>query len=186
MEEKDKKEPEVDTDPGDDYRDEVVYEDHLENTGADYKKKTEQLKSKIKELEEKASSYLDSWQRDKAEFINVRKRDEQAQGEFLKFANEKLILDIIPVLDNFDIALSHADGEVKKGIETIINQLTTVLEKNGVKKFSPLGEDFDPSRAQAIATMPGDDGKVVEVIQSGYSLNDRVIRPAMVKVGQNS
>ena len=175
-----KKEPEVDTDPGDD----VVYEDHVENTSADYKKKTDQLKTKIKELEEKASSYLDSWQRDKAEFINIRKRDEQAQGEFLKFANEKLILDIIPVLDNFDIALAHADGEVKKGIETIINQLSSVLEKNGVKKFSPLGEDFDPARAQAIAIVPGDEGKVMEVIQSGYELNGKVMRPAMVKVGE--
>jgi molecular chaperone GrpE len=174
------KEPEVDTDPGDD----VVYEDHVENTGADYKKKTDQLKVKIKELEEKASSYLDSWQRDKAEFINIRKRDEQAQGEFLKFANEKLILDIIPVLDNFDISLNHADGEVKKGIETIINQLTSVLEKNGVKKFSPLGEDFDPARAQAIATVAGDEGKVMEVMQSGYELNGKIIRPAMVKVGE--
>ncbi len=178
------KEPEVDTDRGDDYMDDVVFEDNTENTGADYQKKTDQLKAKIKELEEKAASYLDSWQRDKAEFINIRKRDESAQTEFVKFANEKLILDILPMMDNFDIALDHAEGEVKKGIEQIRNQLMSVLEKNGVKKFSPLGEDFDASKAHAVATVPGDDGKVVEVLQPGYTLNDRVIRPAMVRVGE--
>jgi molecular chaperone GrpE len=203
-----KKEPEVDTDPGDDpvvdfgiaqsassknntkihygdeYQDDVVFEDMTENLGGDYKKKTDQLKAKIKELEEKANNYLESWQRDKAEFINIRKRDEQAQKEFLKFANEKLIMDIIPVLDTFDIALSHAEGEVKKGIEGIISQLNGVLEKNGVTKFSPLGEQFDPIRAQAVATAPGEEGKVLDVMQSGYELGGRIIRPAIVTVGE--
>jgi len=174
------KEPEIDTDPGD----EVVYEDNTEVTHADHKKKTDQLKAKLKEAEEKAAKYLDSWQRDKAEFINVRKRDEAAQKEFLKFANEKLILDIIPILDNFDIALSHAESEVKKGIESIVSQLMSTLEKNGVKKFSPLGEIFDPSHAQAIATVSGDHGKIVEVVQAGYELNGKTIRPAIVKVGE--
>jgi molecular chaperone GrpE len=179
-----KKEPEVDTDPGDEAFDDVVFEDMTENLGGDYKKKTDQLKAKIKELEEKANNYLESWQRDKAEFINIRKRDEQAQKEFLKFANEKLIMDIIPVLDTFDIALSHAEGEVKKGIEGIISQLNGVLEKNGVTKFSPLGEQFDPVRAQAVATAPGEEGKVLDVMQSGYELGGRIIRPAIVTVGE--
>ena len=180
---KDDKEPEIDTDPGDGDVDDVVFEDHVENTGADYKKKVTQLKDQIKEAQEKAAQYLESWQRDKAEFINIRKRDETAQREFLKFANEKLIGDIIPILDSFDMALSHADGELKKGIEGIMNQLGSVLEKNGVKKFSPLGEEFDPSRGQAIAMVPGEENKVVEVIQAGYELSGKVIRPAMVKVG---
>ncbi len=182
MNEHEEKDIEVDTDPGDD----VVFEDMTENLGGDYKKKTDQLKLRIKELEEKAAQYLESWQRDKAEFINIRKRDEQAQSQFLKFANEKLILDIVPILDTFDLALAHADGEVKKGIEGIVSQLVSVLEKNGVKKFSPLGEVFDPSRAEAIATVAGEDGRVMEVIQSGYELNSKVIRPAMVKVGEVS
>jgi molecular chaperone GrpE len=177
-------EPEIDTDPGDGDVDDVVFEDHVENTGADYTKKVAKLKGELKEAQEKAAQYLESWQRDKAEFINIRKRDEAAQSVFVKFANEKLILDIIPILDSFDMALVHADGELKKGIEGIMNQLGSVLEKNGVKKFSPMGEEFDPSRAQAIAMVPGEDNKVVKVIQSGYELSGKVIRPAMVKVGE--
>jgi molecular chaperone GrpE len=176
------KEPEVDTDLGDD----VVFEDNTEVTGIDHKKKTDQLKARIKELETKSAEYLDNWQRDKAEFINARKRDEASQQEFLKFSNEKLVLDIIPVLDSFDVAIEHASevsDEFKKGIESISNQLLSILNKNGVQKFSPKGEDFDPSRAQAIGTVKGDHGKVVEVIQVGYELNGKVIRPAMVKVG---
>lgn len=186
MKDEDKKEKdlEVDTDAGDDF----IFEDNTEVTGVDYKKKTDRLKIKLKEAEEKAAKYLDSWQRDKADFINIRKRDEQAQKEFLKFANEKLILDIIPILDNFDIALAHAGGEVKKGIETIVIQLAGVLEKNGVKKFSPIGETFDPSRAHAVTVVPvedkSDDHKVIEVVQAGYELNNKIIRPAMVKVGE--
>ena len=195
---------ELDTDPGDD----VVFEDNTEVTGSDHQKKVKQLKERLKEAEEKAGKYLDAWQRDKAEFINVRKRDEQAQGEFLKFANEKLILEIITVLDHFDNALKHLDGlnrsegavartsqsgvlgETKNGVEQIRNQFISVLEKNGVTKFSPLGEVFDPARAEAIAMVAvensNDDHTVMEVIQAGYELNGRVIRPAIVKVGEKN
>jgi molecular chaperone GrpE len=181
-----KKEPEVDTDRGDDYMEDVVFEDNTEVTGGDHQKKIAQVKVKLKEVEEKAASYLDNWQRDKAEFLNVRRRDQESQTEFLKFANEKLILEIIPVLDSFDSALTHAtdNPEMQKGIEQIKNQLIGVLEKSGVKKFSPLGEVFDPARSMAIATVPGEDGKVMEVIQAGYELNGKVIRPAMVKVAE--
>ncbi len=175
-------EPEVDTDPGDDI-DDVVFEDHIENTGADYKKKTDQLRGRLKDAEAKAATYLDNWQRDKAEFINIRKRDEAGQQEFLKFANEKLIADIIPVLDSFDMAIAHTTPEVAQGIEQTKNQLVSVLERNGVKKFSPIGQTFDPAQAQAIGVVPGDEDTVMEVIQPGYELNGKVVRPAMVKVG---
>ena len=179
-----KKEPEIDTDPGDDSQHDFEFEDNLENTGADYQKKLGQVKDKLKEAEEKAAKYLDNWQRDKAEFVNIRKRDEAAKEDFLKFANEKLILEVVVVLDHFDNALKHVDGEAKKGIELIQKELVSVLEKNGVKKFSPLGEAFDPAKAQAIALVPGEENKVAEVIQDGYELNGKVIRPAMVKVGE--
>ena len=181
-----KKDIEIDTDPGDDFRDDVVFEENTEVLGGDYKKKTDQLKARIKELEEKSASYLESWQREKADFINIRKRDEQAQKEFLKFANEKIIEDILPVLDSFDLALTHTkDEEVIKGIEQIKNQFVSILERNGVKKFSPLGEVFDPVRAQAIGMVKGDENVVMEVVQAGYELNGRIIRPALVNVGQS-
>ena len=77
-------EPEIDTDPGDD----VVFEDNTEVTGADYKIKTDKLRTKIKELEKKNAELLDGWQRDKAEFVNARKRDEEQKMEFLKLSGK--------------------------------------------------------------------------------------------------
>ena len=179
-------------DESDKKEDDISFEEEMENTGVDHKKKIDQLKLKLKEAEEKASKHLDNWQRDKAEFINVRRRDEAAQQEFLKFANEKLILDILPILDSFDLAANHTHStdsdEFGRGIEQIKSQLIKILEKNGVRKFSPIDEEFDPSRAQAIGVVPAkestDENKVMEVIQAGYELNGKVIRPAMVKVGE--
>lgn len=181
---------EVDTDPGDD----VSFEEEIENTGGDHKKKFDNLKTKLKEAEEKAASYLDSWQRDKADFINIRKRDEQAQKEFIKFANEKLILEIIPVLDSFDMALLNKEAlknvpnEWLKGVEYIHSQLISVLENNGVKRIYPLHEKFDPTRDEAMTTVKveneKDEDKVMEIIQTGYEYNGKIIRTVKVKVGE--
>ena len=169
-----------------DEKDEITFSDEAEeeNSGVLLKK----LREKLKVAEEKAQEYLTGWQKERAELANARRRDNEAQAEFLKFANEKLIVDILPVLDSFNVALEHAEGEMKKGVEQIRNQLVGVLEKNGVKEIKALGEMFDPNTAHAITMVPveetGDDHKVVEVLQTGYSLNGRVIRPAMVKVGE--
>src|SRR3989338_11318711 len=103
-------EEEIDTDPGDGDVEDVVFEDNTEVTGADYKQKVDKLKARIKELEKKNSELLDGWQRDKADFINTRKRDEEAKAEFLKFSKAEIISELIVVLDSFESAFKDKEA----------------------------------------------------------------------------
>lgn len=188
-EEKNLHEEEIDTDPGDD----VVFEDNTEVTGADYKQKTDKLRAKIKELEKKNAELLDNWQRDKAEFINARKRDEEAKMEFLKFSKADIIGEIIPVLDSFYSAFKNkeawekVDKNWRVGVEYIHSQLMTVLTGHGLKVINPVGLDYDHNRDEAIEMVKIDDkskdGKILEVVTVGYELNGKEIRAPKVRVG---
>src|SRR3989344_170549 len=111
MKDEDKKiiEPEIDTDPGDGDVDDVVFEDNTEVMGGEFKAKVDKLRLRIKELEKKNMELLDGWQRDKAEFVNSRKRDEEAKKEFLKFSKADTISEIIPVLDSFESAFKNKE-----------------------------------------------------------------------------
>src|SRR3989344_8641147 len=178
---------EVDTDPGD----EVVFEDNTEVTGADYKVKTDKLRARIKELEKKNQELLDSWQRDKADFINTRKRDEEGKVEFLRFAKADIISEIIPVLDSFDSAFKNkeawekVDKNWRTGVEYINSQLHTILSQHGLKVINPVGQEFDHNRDEAVENIivedKNDDDKVLEVVQVGYELNGRQIRAPKVR-----
>lgn len=182
-------EEEVDTDPGDD----VVFEDNTEVTGTDYKVKTDKLKAKIKELEKKNADLLDSWQRDKADFVNSRKRDEDQKKEFLKFAKGDVIAELLPVLDSFESAFKNkeawekVDKNWRVGVEYIQSQLSGILAQHGLKIINPIGETYDHARDEAVENIKVDtkekDSKIVEVVQSGYELNGKEIRPPKVKVG---
>jgi len=186
-------EPEVDTDPGDGDVEDVVFEDNTEVTGHDYKQKVDKLRARIKDLEKKNAELLDSWQRDKAEFINVRKRDEEAKQEFLKFSKADIISEIIPVLDSFDSAFKNkeawekVDKNWRTGIEYIHSQLLNVLMGHDLKVINPIGEMYDHVRDEAIETIKvddkKDDGKILDVVAVGYELNGKEIRPPKVKVG---
>ncbi len=147
---------------------------------------TARLKEKLKAAEAKAKEYLDSWQRAQADFVNMRKRDEEAKVEFTKFVNEKLISELIPVLDSFNLALAHGE----KGIEPVCNQFIKVLNQNGLEESNPAGEVFDPKFHEAVGVVPTnkkeEDHKVLEVVQKGYILSGKIIRPAKVKIGQNN
>lgn len=142
------------------------------------------LREKLKSAEDKAKEYLDSWQRSQADFVNIRRRDEEAKQEFLKFANEKLLEELIPVLDSFNIAVSagHAD------LEPLYSQLVSVLKGRGLEEIEPAGQEFRPEEHEALGVVETDkkdeDHRVLEVLQKGYRLNGRVIRPAKVKVGE--
>jgi molecular chaperone GrpE len=142
------------------------------------------LKEKLKFAEEKAKEYLDGWQRAQADFANLRRRDEDAKIEFLKFANQGLLEELIPVLDSFNIALSKGHKE----IEPVFKQLLSVLKSKGIEELEPLGQLFDPRFHEAIAVTEtedkNEDHKVTEVLQKGYKLGDKVIRPAKVKIGE--
>jgi molecular chaperone GrpE len=142
------------------------------------------LREKLKIAEAKAKEHLDSWQRAQADFINLRKRDEEGKVEFLKFANARLIEELIPVLDALNSAMSHGE----KSVEPIRSLFLKTLKQNGLEELDPIGEVFDPSKHEAIsmkeAIEKAEDHKVLEVFQKGYSLNGRVVRPAKVRVGE--
>ena len=167
-----------------DLDDSVVVE---ETQGENIKK----LREKLKAAEDKAKEYLDSWQRSQADFVNIRRRDEEAKQEFLKFANVKLLEELIPVLDSFNIALSAghpAIGGASTHLEPLYNQLLSVLKGRGLEEVEPAGQDFRPEEHEALGVVETEkqeeDHKVMEVLQKGYRLNGRVIRPAKVKVGE--
>ena len=121
-----------------------------------------------------------------ADFQNYRKRAEKEKKDLYAYANENLMSDLLTVIDNFERALEHDAGDgFKEGIEMIFRQLTDVLEKSGLAEIEALGEEFDPNVHSAVMTEETEDyesGKVSGVMQKGYTLNGKVIRPAMVKV----
>jgi molecular chaperone GrpE len=186
-------EPTEDTSSPDEV-DDVVFEDNTEVTGADFNKKYAALKGKVKELEAKATEYLNGWQRDKADFINLRKKDEEAKKQVVAFAKEDMINELIPVLDSFESAMKNkeawakVDSNWRVGVEYIASQLNQTLENNGLKKVYPLGAPFDHARDEAIEMLPTEDesqdGVVLEVVQTGYMFGDRLVRPPKVKVGE--
>ena len=142
---------------------------------------------RIKELE-------DSLLRSKAEFINYRKRLEDEQSRLLKYCNEDLIKEILPILDNFERAIkmddTNLDDEVSKflsGFKMIYCNLVNILKTNGVIEIDGNNKPFDPTYHEAIMTEKREgveQGMVLEVLQKGYILKDKVIRPAMVKVSE--
>jgi molecular chaperone GrpE len=142
------------------------------------------LKNKLKEAEEKAKEYLDGWQRSQADFVNLRKRDEEDKIEFLKFANADLIYQLIPVLDSLELSLPHGNRE----LEAIYRQMLSILKTNGFEEDSPMNQPFDPRKHESIGTIPAvdkeQDHKILEIIQKGYILSGKIIRPAKVKIGE--
>lgn len=122
-----------------------------------------------------------------ADFQNYKKRVEKEKKDLYSYANEKIISELLSVLDNFERALDQgSEGEgFKEGMEMIFKQLGDVLEKSGLAEISALGEDFDPNFHNAVMTEETEkyeSGKVSGVMQKGYTLNGKVIRPSMVKV----
>lgn len=181
-------EEEVDTDPGDD----IVFEENSEVTAPDLHAKLQKMRARIKELEKKNSELLDSWQRDKADFINARRNDESSKQEFLKFAKADIISEVIPALDSFDNAMKNkeawekVDKNWRIGVEYIRTQLLSALTNHGLKVINPLGEMYNSTRDEAVETVEVDskdeDGKIVSVMQVGYELNGKEIRAPKVKV----
>lgn len=138
-----------------------------------------------KEEEELNTRYL----RLAADFQNFRKRVEKEKGDIFAYANEKLVVELLDVIDNFERALEHSSEKESfaEGMNMIFKQLKGVLEKSGVEEMSAIGEPFDPNFHHAVLTENSaeyDSGKVTQVLQKGYLLNKKVIRPAMVKVAE--
>lgn len=127
------------------------------------------------------------YQRLMADFQNYKRRTEKEKSDIYAYANEKLILGLLEVIDNFERAVlsETADEKYAEGMEMIFKQLKGVLEKSGLEEIKALGEGFDPNFHNAVMTEDNDQfesGSVTEVLQKGYTLNGKVIRPSMVKV----
>ncbi len=146
------------------------------------------LKDKIAEVE----ALNDRLLRLHAEFENYKKRMARERSEFVKFANEALILEFLPVLDNLERAVGMANSgmdaqRIAEGLDIILRLFQTTLEKAGVKVIEALGHEFDPNLHQAVARVESTDGRddiVVEEVQKGYLLEGRLLRPSMVKVSK--
>ena len=127
-----------------------------------------------------------------AELINYRKRKDDEVESLLKFANQGIITDLLPIVDNFERFLSHSEDneEIKKysvGIKMIYNNLKDILKQYGVEEINRVGQPFDPNLEQALLVENDptkEDDIVLEVLLKGYKLKDRVIRPASVKINQ--
>jgi len=137
---------------------------------------------------QKADEYLDSWKRAQADFLNYKRRTEQEKREMVIYANTQLILALLPVLDDFERAFNsishkHAKTDWMDGIRLVEKKLKTVLEAQGLSPIKAVGETFDPNLHEALMHTKGEDGKVVQEMQKGYKLNDKVIRPSQVAVG---
>jgi molecular chaperone GrpE len=150
------------------------------------------LREKLKVCEKEKKEYLDGWQRMRADFANVRKDEETRRGEMIKFAAEGLVDDLLPVLDSFSMAFGNkeawekVDENWRKGVEYIYAQMYSVLESRGLTEIGKVGEPTDPRLHVAIEETPAPSekqaGTVSEVVQKGYRLHSKVIRPAKVKV----
>jgi len=140
-------------------------------------------------LEQEVAEWKDKYLRNMAEFENFRKRSNQEKADWIKLATQKLALDICDVLDNFERALAqtgeeHKEDKLIKGFAMIEQQLRTVLERENIRKIDALGKDFDPQWHEALAHIPSDydENIVAAVIQNGYTIHDKVLRPARVAV----
>lgn len=158
----------------------------------DFEKLYYELKEKLDKKEAEAAEYLDMLRRTQAEMDNFRKRMMKEQEQITQFASQVVLLELLPVIDNLERALNTADteidgGKLREGVELIYSQLKGILEKECVEVIDPVGEEFDPLLHEAVMQVEADGRKentVVEVMQKGYSLKGRLLRPAMVTVAK--
>ncbi len=153
------------------------------------KEDVEKLGQALAEEKAKAENYLANWQRAQADFINYKRRSEQEKEEISKFANSVLMLSLLPILDDLERAFVSIPHNLDKlswvdGIRLIGRKLQASLEAQGLSTIKTVGEPFDPKFHEAAMHGKGKEGIVIEELQKGYQLHDRVLRPAMVVVGE--
>ncbi|MFH1597523.1 MAG: nucleotide exchange factor GrpE [Patescibacteria group bacterium] len=154
------------------------------------KQEEEKHPEEIEILKTKMAEYLDGWKRAKADYLNQKKETEAQLKDTVMFANASLIFELLPVMDNFDRAMSHVakkdkDTDWVKGVVQIQKQLEDILKIEGVERIKTVGEKFNPEVHEAI-TMEDkkeeESGIISEEMEAGYKLNEKVLRPAKVKV----
>ena len=162
----------------------------------------EKLRKELDEAKKKCEEYLDGWTRERADFLNHKKEEMERIGIMIKYANEELILKILPILDNICLAArqnfssENLDGQesvcVKSffnGLDQIKKQFEDFLSKEGIEAIKSIGEPFDPNTMEAVEEIsgsptPAESGVVIEEVLRGYTMHGKVIRPARVKTAK--
>lgn len=187
MSEEQKKEAQT---PEDEVKKETGSAETSETPEEDNAPEAEKAEEKAEEkTEEKADDGNEKYVRLMAEFQNYKKRVAKEKNDIREYATEKLVMELLPVLDNFERALAASAEDdpagYAKGMELIFTQMVTELQKSGLAEVEAEGQDFDPTKHNAVMTEENEElesGKVSKVLQKGYALNDKVIRPSMVAV----
>jgi len=144
------------------------------------------LAEELEALRRERDEYLDALRRLKAEFENSRKRQERERARILDSASEKLMVELLPVLDNLDRAL-EAEGDIREGVRATRDQLADVLAREGLLPVASDGQPFDPNVHEAVMGQPSDEheeGTILQTFERGYVLNGKPIRPAKVVVAK--
>jgi molecular chaperone GrpE len=157
--------------------DEQVGQTQVDESGAD----------EVAALMAERDEAVDHWKRTAADFDNFRKRTTREREKYMTFANERLVGELLPILDDLERALQaaaeHEEARLEEGVELVHRELASLLERHGVKEIETSGM-FDPHVHEALVAQPSeaDEGSVLDVIQKGYTLGERVVRPARVVV----
>ena len=165
----------------------MTSENQTEDLPPEQLSESDELAQRVEELEQQLAQAREDQLRERAELENLRKRLVRDAEQARRFANEKLLADLLPVFDSLEAGLS-ASGDVDKvreGVELTLRQLLRVAEASGLSVVDPAGSTFDPERHQAMSMVQAEDqapGTVVQVYQKGYVLNERLLRPALVVV----
>jgi molecular chaperone GrpE len=146
------------------------------------------LEAQLAHEKERAESYYASWQRAAADYQNFKRRVEQERSEVAQMANVALMINLLPLVDDLERALANVDSHLAgltwlDGVRLIHRKFQALLEMSGVHEITADGQDFDPNLHEAVMYGEGPEGKVTSVVQKGYTLGGRVLRPAMVVVG---
>jgi len=143
------------------------------------------IQAELEQTRAKLDEMMDISRRALADLQNYKKRSEEEKNAFVSFANAELVSSILPALNNFERALKHdpKDAEWAKGVEQIYRQLSGELGRRGLTAINAQGQKFDPRLHEALLTAPGEKDIVLEELEKGWMLGDRVIKPTRVKVG---
>lgn len=150
------------------------------------------LQQRLQQLEQESASFKDQYLRAAAEMKNYKRRVEQERSEMIRNAGAGVLMKLLPILDDLDLAMAHVPAEVAasswfNGLKLVQTKLQTMLQGEGVRPIEALGQPFDPNFHEAVMHEPAgaeNAGKVTAELRRGYTLHDRVIRPTMVKVGE--
>lgn len=159
--------------------------------------KLDDFKKKLEECEKLKNEYLAGWQRARADLLNYKREELERVGELIKFASQGLILKILPILDNFEIALQNfakqnlggqaENSQIGEGFLQIKKQLENFLKEQGVEEIKSVGERFDPNFhevVEEVETNNKESGIIVEEVQKGYKIDGRLLRPTKVKIAK--